>query len=57
MFLLILGIAAAFGTIAWIAFGLMSLVEEEVQTPYEAYREPENEEGSLTEEAVSIEAY
>jgi hypothetical protein len=35
----------------------MRLVEEDVQTPYEAYREPENEEGSLTEEAVSIEAY
>ena len=36
MFLVVLGIAAAFGTIAWIAFGLLSLVEKDVQTPDEA---------------------
>lgn len=57
MLLLVLGIAAAFGTIAWITFGLLSLVEEGVQTPYEAYQETGDEEESLPKEAASIEAY
>jgi len=49
MYMLILGIAAALGTIAWIAFGLLSLVEEDVKTFHEAYRETDNGEALLTE--------
>jgi len=52
MFLLVLGIAAAIGTIAWITFGLLSLVEEDVQPHDEAYREAGNEEAFHNEGSV-----
>jgi hypothetical protein len=50
MFLLILGIAAAFGMIAWIVFGLMSLANDDVKKYNEAYLETGDGEVFLSEE-------
>jgi hypothetical protein len=50
MFLLVFGMAAAFGSIAVIAFSLLVLVNDGVQKHDEAYRESGDGEASLNEE-------
>ena len=49
MFLLVLGIAAAIGMIAWVAFGLLSLVNDGVRKHDEAFRGTGGGEPSLSE--------
>jgi hypothetical protein len=50
MFLLVFGMAAAFGSIAMIAFSLLVLVNDGVQKPDEAYRETRDGEAILNED-------
>jgi len=50
MFLLVFGMAAAFGSIAMITFSLLVLVNDGVQKHDEVYRETCDGEASLNEE-------